>query len=154
MKTLLNLLCVVAVAAFVSGCGDGHDHSAHDHGGHHHDAPHGGMLVELGEHEYNVEFVHDAAAGTLTAYVLDGHAESFVKIASGSWMVEVKAGGMTDSLSFAPQANAATGEIIGNTSQFTAQAEWLKTSPAFEGTIAELDVRGKKYAGVKFKFPN
>jgi hypothetical protein len=154
MKSLISLLPALALAVFVSGCGDGHDHSGHDHGGHQHDAPHGGTLVELGEHEYNLEFVHDAAAGTLTAYVLDGHAEMFVKISSGSWTVEAKAAEKTETLSFAPQANAATGEIIGNTSQFVAQAEWLKTATGFEGTLGDLDIRGKKYAGVKFKFPN
>ncbi len=154
MKKLLSLLTILCLTVFLPGCGDGHDHAAEGHGGHHHDAPHGGTLVELGEHENSVEFVLDATAGTLTAYVLDGHAESFVKIASGSWTVEAKAGDKVETLSFAPQANAATGEIIGNTSQFLAQAEWLKTTAAFEGTIVELDIRGKKYSGVKFKFPN
>jgi hypothetical protein len=38
----------------------------HDHG-----PRHGGTVVELGEHEAHLEFLHDAAAGTLTAYVYD-----------------------------------------------------------------------------------
>lgn len=152
MKSLLSLLTAFALALFLTGCGDSHDH-AEGHGGHHHEAPHGGKLVELGSHEHNVEFVLDAAAGTLTAYVLDGHAENFVRIPSGSWKVEAKVGEKTVELSFAPQANAATGEVIGNTSQFVAQADWLKTAKEFSGTIKELDIRGKKYTNVAFTFP-
>ena len=152
MKKLLKLVCAAGVAAILAACDGGSSHSGG--GGHHHAAPHGGTLVELGEHQFNVEFVLDATAGTLTAYVLDGHAENFIRIPSGSWMVEARVGEQTESLTFVPQSNAATGEIIGNTSQYMAQADWLKTAAAFAATIQELDIKGTKYTGVVFNFPN
>ena len=40
--------------------------------------------MELGEHAYNLELVRDAEAGKLVAYVLDGHAENFIRIAAPS----------------------------------------------------------------------
>ena len=55
-----------------------HDHS-HDHG-EHHEAPHGGTLVELGDHQYHAEIAWDEKAKTITIYVLDGEAEKAVPI--------------------------------------------------------------------------
>ena len=55
-----------------------HDHS-HDHG-EHHKAPHGGSLVELGDHQYHAEIAWDEKAKTITVYVLDGEAEKAVPI--------------------------------------------------------------------------
>jgi hypothetical protein len=55
-----------------------HDHS-HDHG-EHHKAPHGGSLVELGDHQYHAEIAWDEKAKTITVYVLDGEAEKAVAI--------------------------------------------------------------------------
>lgn len=38
---------------------------------HSHDGKHGGHMIELGDHEAHLEIVHDAAKGTITAYVSD-----------------------------------------------------------------------------------
>ena len=54
---------------------------------------------------------------------------------------------------FKPSANTATGEKVGDTSQFEAQADWLKTTDTFDGVIKELTVRTKTYKDVKFNFP-
>jgi hypothetical protein len=42
---------------------------------HEHISRHGGRLLELGEHEGHVEVLHDAAAGTLKAWVSDADME-------------------------------------------------------------------------------
>ena len=66
---------------------------AHDHGpGHAHTAPHGGVLVELGDHAAALELRFDAARGVLQAWVLDGHAENFVRIAQPRFEVEARSG--------------------------------------------------------------
>src|SRR5688572_24917711 len=104
-------------------------------GGHTHRAPHGGTLVEIGEHAYNLELVRDAAAGKLTAYLLDGHAENFVRIAAPSIEFVALTGGQRRPLSLKAVANPSTGETIGNTSQFEAQADWLKSAGELPGTI-------------------
>ena len=80
-----------AMAVVVSGCGEHDDHAGHDHGkGHAHTAPHGGTLVELGAHQGNVEFVRDAAGGKLTAYILDAHAENFVRVPLDAFTLRTK----------------------------------------------------------------
>jgi hypothetical protein len=78
---LLALLPLLAL-----GCSRSHDHAhdaaksaggeVHRHG-HVHTAPHGGLLVEVGDHQFNVELVIDREIGRIAAYVLDGHAENF-----------------------------------------------------------------------------
>ena len=42
---------------------------------HVHVAPHGGMLMELGAHQYSAELVMDKDTKTIEIYVLDAHAE-------------------------------------------------------------------------------
>lgn len=150
------VLGLCAALAFSGGCGksESHDdHDGHDHGKLHvHVAPHGGVLVELGEHEANLELLHDARAGKLTAYVLDAHAENFLRIASPGFEVTAKVGGRDEVIAFKPVANPATGEKVGDTSQFETQADWLKTTGTFEGVVKELAVRTKTYQNVKFTY--
>lgn len=144
-------LCVAMAVA--GGCGKSESHDDHDHGKLHvHVAPHGGVLIELGEHEANLELLRDAGAGRLTAYVLDGHAENFLRIASAGFAMTAKVGGRDEVLAFKPVANPATGEKVGDTSQYEAQADWLKTTGTFEGVITELAVRTKTYQNVKVRF--
>lgn len=155
MKTLRALLAVstaVSGLLLLSACSkkSGHDHA---HGHHHHTAPHGGTLVEIGDHQFNLEFVRDPAAGTLTAYVLDGHAENFVRISAPIIPVMATVGGTSMPLALKATANAATGETVGETSQFVAQADWLKTTEKFDVAIPALEIRGAKFAEVKFNFP-
>jgi len=54
-------VCVAfPVAIAVAGCGgDGPGPDEHGEDAHAHAAPHGGTLVELGDHEANVEIVFD-----------------------------------------------------------------------------------------------
>ena len=41
----------------------------------------------------------------------------------------------------------------GDTAQFEAQADWLKTTKTFDAEVKSITVRGKAFAGVKFNFP-
>ena len=59
--------------------GFGDDASRH---GEEHVAPHGGTLVELGDHQYHAEIAWDEKAKTITLYVLDGEAEKAVPISA------------------------------------------------------------------------
>jgi hypothetical protein len=142
---VLGMLGVVALA----GCGKKSDGAAGKSGGHSHVAPHGGTLIELGDHAYSLELVRDAAAGKLTAYVLDGHAENFVRIKSPAFELIAMPGGKYTPLSLKAVANSATGETVGETSQFEVQADWLKTMGEFEG-IFTIEIRGTKFEQVPF----
>jgi hypothetical protein len=117
-------------------------------GGHTHQAPHGGTLIEVGEHAYNVELVRDPEAGKLTAYVLDAHAENFIRINVPAIELVAFTGGERRSLTLRAVANSATGETVGDTSQFDAQADWLKNTGEFPGEFPLLDIRGTKFQNV------
>ena len=82
MKSHLALACLWIVLGAFAGCGKAPDAHlpASAPGSHIHVAPHGGTLVPLGEHAYNLELVRDADTGRLSLYVLDGHAENFIRI--------------------------------------------------------------------------
>lgn len=126
-----------------------HDHAAHAaDASHAHTAPHGGTLVELGDHAYSLELVRDSATGKLTAYILDGHAENFIRISARSFAVNFTVGVETRGLLLQAVANPATGETVGDTSQFEAQADWLRSATGFDAVIPSVEIRGTKFANV------
>lgn len=144
-------LLLAAAAVLASGCSKSHDHAHGAKGSaeHVHKAPHGGTLVELGDHAYNVELVRDRAAGKLTVWILDGHAEHFVRLKAPTLELIAMPGGNFTKLTLQAVANPATGETIGDTSQFEVQADWLKTAGAFSG-IFTVEVKGTKFAQVEY----
>jgi hypothetical protein len=162
MKTTLRAPLAVLLLCSFAGCSKhsehkdyskapgGEAHAGHNHShAHVHTAPHGGTLVELGNHAFNVELLRDPATGKLTAWILDAHAENFVRIASPAIEVVAMPGGKFTPLSLAAVANPATGETVGSTSQFEVQADWLKTSGPFSG-IVTVEIRGTKFEKVAF----
>ncbi len=152
MKLSLRATLASLLLLTVAACSKHDSHAGHNHGtAHVHTAPHGGTLVELGQHAFNLELVLDPAAGKLTAYLLDGHAENFVRISAPSFEITATVAGAKQTLTLAAVANAATGEKVGATSQFEATADWLKNAPAFEGTIAALTIRDNAFKAVPFK---
>jgi hypothetical protein len=50
-------------------------------------------------------------------------------------------------------ADAATGETVGDTSLFAAQADWLKTAKTFDAVLTKFDVRGSSFSEIAFNFP-
>lgn len=154
MKLKLTILiCLALAGGFIGGC------SKPEHGGangtphlHVDQPPHGGTAIDLGE-DYHIEFVLDAANGKLQAFVLDDEMEEFIHSPSESFEVTARVGGREEKLDFAAVANRATGETVGDTSLFEAQADWLKTTTNFDAAIKEINVRGQLYTNVVFNFP-
>lgn len=130
---------------------DGHTHQKTHHVSHAHEhkAPHGGTLVELGGEFAHVELVLDTEAGKLTGYVLDGEAEKPLRLTSATLKLAVNG----KDVELAAVANDLTGEKVGDTSEFAGQADMLKGLKTFDGTVAEITIRGKTFKGVVFKFP-
>jgi hypothetical protein len=120
---------------------------------HEHHPPHGGTPVVLGDEVYHVELVHDAAAGNLQAYILDGELENFIRASAPSFEIAATVNGETQTLVLQAVPNPATGETIGDTSLFAAHADWLKTTPTFDATLKNLTIRGTTFSEVKFNFP-
>jgi hypothetical protein len=161
MKQLPVLLFVLALATLM-GCRDSAQNTDPDHHGdavskeghrHEHKAPHGGTVVILGPEEYHLEIVRDAGAGTLTAYVLDGEMEKFLRLPIGFFTVKTRVDGDERPLRFEATGSNATGEKPGDTSMFIAQADWLKTNSTFQAVLENLEVRGRAYRDVRFAFP-
>lgn len=119
---------------------DPHDHNF--------PAPHGGTLVELGNHLYLLEFVHDPAAGKLTAYLLDAHAENFIRTPLAAIDLTVALNGAPEPFTLNAVENPATGETIGNSAEFAVEAESLKTPGPLNVTIPILMIRDRTFTNV------
>jgi hypothetical protein len=146
---------LAAVAVALAGC---NDQPAPKTAGapppkHEHKPPHGGTPVELGKEEFHVELVRDAAAGRLTAYVMDGELENFVRIAEPTLAIAVKGPGGATNLVLRAVANPATGETVGDTAQFDGDAAWLRERAVFDAAFPLLKIRGRAYTNVDFNFP-
>ncbi len=155
MKSHL-LLGLVSVLVVLSGCkkqDHAHADHAHNHGGHVHTAPHGGVLVELGEHAFNLEFVVQPDAGRLLVYLLSGHADQFVRSNLPSIELWIMDGEQSRELVLQAMANPITGETVGNTSLFSAEADWLKRGAAFTGVIKSVSLGGARFEGIRFAIP-
>ncbi len=150
----LHRLALALFLAFIlGGCAKKSDHAGHAHGhAHTHVAPHGGTLVELGDHAYNLELLRDRATGKLTAWVLDGHAEHFVRLPIKSFQLVAMPGGTYTPLMLQAVANSATGETVGDSSQFEVQADWLKTAGSFSG-IFTIEIKGTRFHQVEYTLP-
>ena len=150
------LPCLFALALpFLAGCGDQKPSPPADARARLHIAtpPHGGTPVVLGDEDYQIEFVPDPPAGKLDAYILDGEMENFVRIAPPAFDVTAQLPGGQQVLHFVAVSNSATGETVGNTSQFQAQADWFKSTNRFDAVIQEINVEGTLFKSVVFNFP-
>ena len=155
MRPRSLLLAAAALSALVlAGCGkEAPPPEADVPHHHHHHAPHGGTAVELGDEQYHVELVLDAATGTLQAYLLEAELENFVRSSAPTLDIEATVAGAPRAVSLAAVPNAETGETVGDTSLYEGQADWLKAARVFDGTIKSVTIRGTSYTDVKFNFP-
>jgi hypothetical protein len=140
---------VIPMTTLAFGCGDPGAGTGH---GHQHDSAHGGVAVELGDHEYHLDLLLSSDEGRLTAWVMDAHVQDFVRIAAPSFDMDLVVAGQTSHLPLIATANPATGEAVGNTSHFQGAAAWLQGASEFTGTIRELEIRGRRFTNVSFAY--
>ncbi len=148
----------VCLLVSLSACKGGNTHDDHDHDQdhahhHHHDPPNGGTGVTLGDEDAHIEFLRDAAAGKMKAWVLAAHMSGYTRVKQETFEVKAVVGGEEKTLIFHAQANSATGETVGNSSMFEAEADWLKTTDTFDATLKQIDIKGRIFSGVAFNFP-
>jgi hypothetical protein len=123
---------------------------------HEHKPPHHGTLVRFGDEFAHLELVLDPAAGRLTAYALDGEAEKPVRLKARSIAILVKPrtpAGQPFTLNLIPVANPLTGEVKGDTSEFTASVSRLEGMADFDGKVQDLRIRGSRFHNVAFNYP-
>jgi len=150
--TLRAVVGLGAAALLGPGC-DNHDHATPSGSGHKHGSTHGGVAVELGEHQFHLDFLADPSTGSLKAWVMDGHAENFVRVTNGSLALKVSVQTSEKDLELSAQANPTTGETVGDTSQFEAKADWLKGTQRFTALLPSVQIRGQTFTNVTFSYP-
>lgn len=148
-----SLLLATALAFSLSGCSKVVVPVTNAPHKHQHHPPHGGTPIELGEEEYHVELVMDGAAGKLQAFILDGEMENFVRSSAPKLEITATVAGKPRAIVLAAVPNPETGETVGDTSLFEAQADWLKNAGEFDAVLKEVTVRGTTFSNVKFNFP-
>jgi hypothetical protein len=153
IKAIWPIIALV-VAVMAAGCSHQPPPAQPLDGGHQFKAvpPHGGTPVVLGEN-YKMELVLDAPAGRMQAYILDDEFENFVRTTMDSFEMTARLPGGEEALSFKAVANRATGETVGDTSMFEAQAGWLKNETNFDAVLKQVTVRGTTYSNITFNFP-
>ena len=150
MKVITYSFLTVSLLLFFS-CGE--EQLEENHGAHNHPAPHGGQLVELGEHGsgFNLELVlHEQ--GFLQIYVLDAHVQNFVRISANSIDIEMTdPNGTNKIITCEPVEDPITGETVGNTSLFTSTERINEILP-LQGVINKIDIMEFPYENVEINF--
>lgn len=143
MKVLQFPLAYLAI--FFMGCDDhSHPHHEEEHGHHAHQAPHGGELYELGEHGKGFNFeLHLNDQSKLELYILDAHAENFVRIKQKRIKITTE-DNSHPSLRLDAIADSATGETIGDTSHFQSSESVTNLLP-INGKIEEIVIGSNSY---------
>ena len=155
---MVRLLTVLTLSTFLlMGCGgqeeyrevsdaDLEEHPEEEH--HHHEAPHGGHLIELGDHLYNAELVFSQESPHLTLYFLGAHAETPLPIANETVEFHLEHEGGEQPLEFKPSAQE--GDPEGKASKFVFDGELPEGIDEIEKmhghlhiTIEEVDYEGE-----------
>ena len=88
----------------------------------------------------------------MTAYILDGEMEKFIRVPLGEFLIHI-VGQSGETLRFQAVGNPATGEKIGDSSEFIASSSWLTNHGLFDGIVVEIKIGLKTYQGVTFSYP-
>ncbi len=160
MKLLLYLILMTAMTTTAWAHGDPNSDAHNDGHGHEHTAPHGGTLVVLGDEFAHLELVLDPDEGKLSGYVLDGEAESPVRIEQEDIEIQIVApdtdGNVAASelpLRLSAVYNILTEEKEGDTSEFAVRSERLKGLKQFGAIITAINVKRREFQEVEFRFP-
>jgi hypothetical protein len=160
MKRILKNRFVTALTAcsvlIVAGCDrstrpTSQSASAEDHA-HPSSPPHGGTPVQIGDHGFHLELVHDSIDRTMFAYVLDDHMDKYVDVPPTSFELIARTAGQEHRLIFNPVTNAPAASNS-RTSVFSAPAPGFTSVTNFEGVIPKIVLDGKSFENVTFSYP-
>ena len=156
MKNWVAIIFVVVAL----GCDGGHDHEHghnhhdHNHGdGHVHKAPHGGVLVSVGDEFCHLEFVQEPESNRLQLHVMRFHPKEMpVKFVMKQIEVSAKVGDEEKTVVFKPVELDGITATDQPTSLYMAEVDWLKKAANFNGTVRELKIEGKIFSKIAFQF--
>ena len=138
-------------AALLLLCGCSSDPHSSNHGSAHiHQPLRGGVLMELGKHGsgYNLEILQNHE-DQLEIFILDAHAENYVRIAQPS--IELTLTDSNQTMSLGAIADPATGETVGNSALFRTESNISKNIP-LQGILRSLKIGSKTYTDQPFEF--
>jgi len=148
MRHAAALLCAGMLGASVPGWSEEAGHP------HRHEAPHGGTLLVFGDEVAHLELVLERDTGELRAYVLDGAAQRGVPVSQPTLELEVAPPrGDPFPLQLEAVENVLTGEVVGRSSEFGGRSERLVGLQTFGGVLRGLEVKGRVFRDVRFRFP-
>jgi len=147
MRAYPFLLALALVA-----CGENRDVAQHGHGGHDHAPKYGGRLVELGDHEFQVELLLYPDDGKLEAYMWDGHVEVPIPCAMESILIEGEAGAQSFTIGLTQAPPLLGKPMKGKSTKFAGQLDALKGVVAFKGTLVEIKLADKIFTAVAFEY--
>jgi len=127
------------------------DPHSSDHGSAHiHQPLRGGVLMELGKHGsgYNLEILQNTN-DHLEIFILDAHAENYVRISQPS--IELTLTDSNQTMSLGAVADPATGETVGNSALFRTESNISKNIP-LQGILRSLKIGSKTYTDQPFEF--
>lgn len=152
----MKILVILSLALTLGGMGCSehvHDENCQSHGGYHvHTALMGGELIPVDEHGsgYNLEVLIDES-DHLSIYILDAHAEGFVRISQPTLEVLITQDNESKVLKLNAVADSATGETVGNTSHFRSSSSVQANTP-FDGKIKSLIIGSREYNHTKISY--
>jgi hypothetical protein len=149
----LNFTPILLLSLALLGCGENqHNPNPGAEGAHHqHTAPHGGTLVEVGPHGsgFNLELILEPE-GVLQIYILDAHAENFVRISAESIVVELLDHNQSTSKIICKAVeDPGTGETLGNSSLFSS-TQPISGFISTKANIAKLSIKEQVYKNISF----
>jgi hypothetical protein len=117
-------------------------------GGHPTEGPHHGGLIELGDHEYHGELVHDEQADTVTVYILDSSAKTALPIDATAVTISLTHEGRPAQFQLAAAPDE--GDPQGQSSRFVSSDRELAEHLDHEDSGARLmvEIAGKSYNGL------
>ena len=146
----MNFLFFILFTLFVVGCAEHqHDESCESHGGLHvHKALLGGQLMALGKHGsgYNLELLIDEN-NHFSVYILDAHAENFVRIKQESLQVNVSDENKTSIIFICGSRFCHRGNV--NAFHFKTKGTVEKFLP-LNGIIEMIEIGSKQYSAIEF----
>ncbi|MDP7010683.1 MAG: hypothetical protein QF685_04830 [Verrucomicrobiota bacterium] len=149
MKYWVPLFLVIAAL----GCGGGHDHNHNGGNGHGHKAPHGGVLVNVGDEFCHLEFVREPESNRLQLHVMRFHPkEGLLKIPMEQIEISAKVGDEEKVIILKPVELDGITATDQPTSLYVAEVDWLKNAANFDGTVKELKIEGKIFSEIAFQF--
>tara|TARA_Y100000589_G_C27188613_1_gene643773 strand:- start:372 stop:863 length:492 start_codon:yes stop_codon:yes gene_type:complete len=153
---IILILAINTIFSNANGHNDSNTNSTIIDEHHAHEAPHGGILIELGDHFGLMELLHDPNKGSLQAWFLDGCADNYVRLVKQKIKFVVhgrflnKSVKETVSFELSPKANPLTGETRQSTSQYQLIHDQLKGVVRLKGMVLNVRYKGHNFKNLTF----